>query len=320
MARFSLKDHFTWMVIAGVVVAANGVIQTVGGTQPLGLASLAVGLLLIGLGLARPRAMSRDRSALQSAKTPAGVSGWFRLIRPVGLLLIVAALAIALIAGLPTYFHAGNTIPTAVMHPMWVVLALGIALLAFDWQRHRGTAHSRLTGLIVGIVLGLMTVVAATTTVVRDGVVAVWSTNNPAKKVLVFGFDPGFERPPNEMLLADTERALTRFLEAYGEFHPPKRVADANFAVLLAKGDTLAEKELLGVAMDLQQLHEIVGKHVAPSRTEQVIPLLLKFSQIRAKGPIHPIIIHRQILPPVVCMGNRIALGFECIKDFPMDP
>jgi len=243
MTRFSLKDHFTWMIIAGVVITANGVIQSVGGTQPLGFASLAMGVLLIGLGIARPRAMSRDRSAPPAPAATTSTGAPSRLIRPIGFLLIVAALVLAVVSGLPAYFRDGTAMPAAATVAMWTGLGLGIALLAFDWQRHRPSGR-RSVALFLGVVIGLLTVCAATTSVVRTGVVAVWSASHPAQTVLVFALDAGGDQAPSEALLAEIQGALTKFLEASGQFHPPERVGDGNLALLLAETDSIATEEL----------------------------------------------------------------------------
>ena len=105
MTHFSLKNHFTWMIIAGAVIAANGLIQLAGGNQPLGIASLAVGVLLVGLGFGRPRAMSGRGVAAHPTEGESGARRKARLIRPIGFLLVAAAFLIALFAGLPDYYR-----------------------------------------------------------------------------------------------------------------------------------------------------------------------------------------------------------------------
>lgn len=242
MARFSLKDHFTWMLIAGVVIAANGVIQSVGGTQPLGLISLVVGILLVGLGLVRPRAMARDRAQTETPTAAEAAGKPSRRLAALGLLLVVISFAIALYAGLPVYFRDGFQVSMAETAAIWIALVLGIALLAFDRQR-RAPAGGGSVALIIGIVLGLLAVGVATTTAVRTGVVALWKAANPAQHVLIYAIDPTFDDAPRELLLAESVIGLGNFLEANGQFHPPRRIGGENLAVLLAATDPASARD-----------------------------------------------------------------------------
>lgn len=246
MGHFSLRDHFTWMIIAGLVMATNGVIQSVGGTQPLGAVSLAVGLLLIGLGFVRPRVMTRGRTQAPAASTQVPAGRRARYARPVGLVLIVSALVIAVLSGLPSYFRNDLMIPDAVIVLMWAALTIGIALLAFDWQRREPSGRWPVA-LVLGVILGLLAVSAATTSVVRSTAITAWKTSHPVQQVLVFGVNHGGEQPPAEALLAEVQGALTNILEAHGEFHTPRRVGAENYAVLLANPDALGAADLPGV-------------------------------------------------------------------------
>ena len=246
MERFSLRDHFTWMIVAGAIIATNGVIQSVGGTQPLGVVSLTIGLLLVGLGFVRPRRMTKDRSAQPGSSDLSGVSRWADHVRPLAMLLILLALGIAVFSGLPLYFRKDLDIPGAAILVMWAALTLGIALLAYDWQRRQPNGRWPFA-LVLGVVLGLLAVSAATTSVVRSTTIAAWKTSHPVKQVLVFGVDHGGPQPPSETLLAEMQGALTKILEAYGQFHTPRRVGAENYAVLVADPGAQATEELPAV-------------------------------------------------------------------------
>ncbi len=58
MSLFNPRNNFFWMIVAGVILAINGIIQTVNGAQPIGFASLGVGVLLIVIAIVRRKAMT----------------------------------------------------------------------------------------------------------------------------------------------------------------------------------------------------------------------------------------------------------------------
>ncbi len=266
MERFSLRDHFTWMIVAGAIIAANGIIQSVGGTQPLGVVSLTIGLLLVGLGFVRPRRMAKDRSAQSIApETSDGVRS-AQYVRPLALLLVLLALAIAVFSGLPLYFRNNLDVPGIVTLAMWAVLTLGIALLAYDWQRREPNGRWPFA-LILGVFLGLLAVSAATTSVVRSTAIAAWKTSHPVDQVLVFGVDHGGPQPPSETLLVDVQNALINILEAYGQFHTPRRVGAENYAVLLSDPGALGTEDMPALIQ-----FSYVGFHLVHAETHRLAP------------------------------------------------
>ena len=240
MARLDLKSHFTWMAIAGVMVAANGVIQLLAGNVTLGVSSLVVGLLCVVLGLIRPRLLSRRKDE------PAKGTKSRRWIAPLGWLLLIAAVFAGLYAGLPEFYRDSVEVPTALRMITWGLLAAGAALLVLSLRSERATRP--LTGRLIAAALlcGLGVLVAATP-VTRWAVAQVWRAVNEPEIRLVYGFDVSSGVTASESDLTATVLRLSAYLESLGQFHPSEQLDDGGIALLVASPDPYLIDELRGL-------------------------------------------------------------------------
>jgi hypothetical protein len=234
MARFRLDDHFTWMLLAGLVLVANGVIQLLVGDRTLGFASLAVGALCIVVALLRPRFQA-------GARADGGGPAW---ARPVGWLLLAAALGLGFFAGLPAYHRNGVEPWPLVGAVLLAAVAGGIALLAVDWRRHRASGR-RPAAALAGAAVGAIALLLATTTLVGKAAIGFWRAGNPPLLRLEFTIDAAGD---GEAHKPATLAALRRYLEAQGEFHPPVETP-AGVAVQLASADAYDTENLRRLAL-----------------------------------------------------------------------
>ncbi len=246
MARLNPKDHFLWMTIAGAVISVNGVLQLLAGNAPLGIASLVLGPIAVVLGLVRPRIMDRQwrpRGAAGESAVAAAPGLGFAWLRPLGLLLLTAALLLGLFSGLPAPYRNNLDLPPAAVVSFWALWAGGLALLVFGWRRARAAGRGR-GALIAGIVIAALGAVAAATPVTSLTVTGIWKAANPPDLRLVYAVDPDDGAAPDEALMALSAARLARYLEAAGQFHPPERGADGSIVLLLAGPDTYELEEL----------------------------------------------------------------------------